>query len=303
MKRLINAGSISVLLGLGLCSNAYAWWDAGHMVVADIAYHQLNAKAKAEVKKLLPIMDTESTDRNNYSFNTTNPNYTMMAISHWADDLNNYPNYLKVYKTWHYIEDAYSEDGTAIPSSIPRDNVVFAISNLRQHLAQKKGNDYDKVRSLALITHFAGDIHQPLHCAEYYADNFTAGDKGGNYFKISYKEPNGERIRNLHMLFDSGVRLFPSLGYSHDVTAPKDVDDIAVQIMEELPESYFGSQARDLDPEHWQAESHSLAIDAHHTALYKTPTNDYLEKQTDVVKKQMALAGYRLGNLLNEVLG
>jgi len=227
----------------------------------------------------------------------------MMAISHWADDLNNYPNYFKLFKTLHYIEDAYSEDGTAIPTSIPRDNVVFAISNLRQHLAQAKGNSYEKARSLALLTHFAGDIHQPMHCAEYYSEDFNSGDKGGNYFKVSYKEPNGERIKNLHMLFDSGLALFPKLGYSHDVTNPSDVDDIAEQIMHEVPEDYFGSKARILDPEKWEEESHELAIDAHHTPQYRTPSSEYIDKQTTVVEKRLALAGYRLGNLLNEVLG
>lgn len=301
MKQLKN--TFVMLMLLCFSHQALAWWEAGHMAVANIAYYNLNNNAKSEVKKLLPLMATETTHRNDYSYDKENPNYTMMAISHWADDLNNYPNYFKMFKTWHYIQHAYSDDGTDVPNEIPRDNVVWAINNLRAHLTQEKGNEYDKARSLALLIHFVGDVHQPLHCAEYYSKDLPEGDRGGNSYHIYYKEPNGERIKNLHMLFDSGVKLFPNLGYPHNVSSVTDVDAISKLIMQDYPKSYFGKTINDLDPEHWEVFSHNLAIAAHDTPYGGTPSVSYIDEQTKIVEQQMAIAGYRLAAILNQVLG
>lgn len=300
-----NKAFPTFLLSLLLCfqAPAHAWWEAGHMLVANIAYHHLNSNAKKELKRLLPFMSVESTVRKDYSYNSKEPNYTLMAISHWPDDLNAYPNYLTTMKTWHYIQHAYSEDGTAFPVDIPRDNVVWAISHMRKHLSQKKGNDYDKARSLAALVHFVGDIHQPLHCAEYHSHDLPHGDRGGNEFKIYYKEPNGDVIYNLHMLWDSALRLYTDKGYSHNVDAFKDIDALTATIMKDYPEVSFGKRSRLIDPETWEAESHELAKEVHHLTFKGYPSEDYLKQYTDVAEQQIAIAGYRLAHVLNEILG
>lgn len=291
-----------LLLSFLWTTPTFAWWEAGHMLVANIAYHHLNSTSKNELKRLLTFMSVESTARKDYSYNEKQPNYTLMSVSHWPDDLNAYPNYLKTMKTWHYIQDAYSEDGTAIPAEIPRDNVVWAITQLRTHLSQKNGNDYDRARSLSAIIHFVGDIHQPLHCAEYYSETFLSGDRGGNEFKIYYKEPNGDVIHNLHMLWDSGMRLFTDKGYSHNLESPKEIDALSTIIMRDYPEAAFGKKSKDIDPDNWENENHALAIAAHELPLNSKPSDSYLQDNTVVIEQQIAIAGYRLAHLLNEIL-
>jgi hypothetical protein len=296
--------SILVFIFLMACQGvSYAWWEAGHMIVSNIAYHHLNTQAKKEVIRLLPFMAVESTTRKDYSFNSKQPNYTVMAMSHWPDDLNAYPNYLKTMKTWHYIQHPYTDDGTPLPAFIPRDNVVWAISQLRNHLHQKKGNDYDKVRSLAALIHFVGDIHQPLHCAEYHSQDLPNGDRGGNEYKLYFKEPNGDVIYNLHMLWDSALQLYTDKGYSHNVDSLKDIDAITKEIMNDYPEVTFGSKSKIIDPEAWEAESHALAKDAHDLPFKGKPSEAYLKENTVIAEQQMALAGYRLAHVLNEILG
>jgi hypothetical protein len=59
---------VSFFLAL-LASAAHAWGTQGHYVVADLAYAQLTAKAKAEVDRLLAI----------------EPGATLASISAWAD--------------------------------------------------------------------------------------------------------------------------------------------------------------------------------------------------------------------------
>ncbi len=71
---------------------AFAWWEAGHMIVADVAYANVKPNAKKKLKALLRLMSSENTPRNDYSYNENNVNYTMMAVSHWPADLHAFPN-------------------------------------------------------------------------------------------------------------------------------------------------------------------------------------------------------------------
>jgi hypothetical protein len=289
---------------LALLSNqAYAWWEAGHMLVANIAYQHLTLKSKKELKRLIQFMAVESTQRRNYDYDSKYPNYTLMYLALWPDDLGTFPNYLKTTKKWHYIEDAYSIDGTKFPEVIPRENVVWAINEMRNHLSQRYGNNYDKARSLSYLIHFVGDIHQPMHASELFSKQFPKGDRGGNEFHLHYKEPNGDVISNLHSLWDSGLALFPSKGYSHNVYSQSAIEDLTRIITSDYPEQYFGDHSKDLDPEHWEVESHQLAIQAHELLVDKTPSKDYIDKNSMIAEQQIALAGYRLAHLLNQILG
>lgn len=293
---------ISLILMIFMWSNSYAWWEAGHMLVADIAYANLTLKAKKEVKILLPLMDLESTSRNSYKYNSINPNYTLMSVALWPDNLHAFPNYLSVSKTWHYIEDAYSNDGTTTPSAIPRDNVVWAINQFRQHLSLTKANKSSRARALSYLVHFVGDIHQPLHTAEYYSKELHSGDRGGNLYQIYYKEDNGDVIKNLHSLWDSALLLFPSKNYPHNVNSVKDVHSIMKLITKDYPKSYFANKIKILDPSLWQQESHQLAINAHEIPLGSAPDSSYLNQNTQLAEQQIVLAGYRLAQLLNQIL-
>lgn len=297
----IFRGVCALLLMLSSFTS-YAWWEAGHMLVADIAYANLNDKAKKIVDEMLPLMKMEDTLKHKYPYDKKYPNYTFMAMSHWPDDIKSYPNFLGLYNTWHYIEHAYTDDGSDIPAEIPRDNVVWAIGQFKNHVGLNKANNYSRTRGLAYLVHFVGDIHQPMHCAEYYSKILPHGDRGGNSFKISYKEMNGAEIKSLHALWDSALALYPSKGFSHDVNNPKDIHTIAQLIMQDYPQSYFGDKAWLLDPKKWEMESHALAIDAHQLPFDSTPNGAYINLNTQLVEQRLAVAGYRLANLLNQIL-
>jgi hypothetical protein len=68
-------------------------------------------------------------------------------------------------------------------------------------------NQFEKSFMIRNFIHIIGDIHQPLHAAELYSQQFQKGDEGGNLFKIEYSD----NINNLHKLFDSGVDKLPEL--------------------------------------------------------------------------------------------
>jgi hypothetical protein len=57
------------------------------------------------------------------------------------------------------------------------------------------------------------------------------------------------------------------------------------------------------DFENWAQESHRLAIEYVYKNIQPgdTPSSDYLKMRDHIVHQQIALAGYRLANLLNEI--
>ena len=44
----------------------------------------------------------------------------------------------------------------------------------------RSGTDEEKAIYLTWLMHLVGDIHQPLHCAAVFSEQFPNGDKGGN---------------------------------------------------------------------------------------------------------------------------
>lgn len=284
-------------------SLSYAWWEAGHMLVANIAYHHLNAKAKEEVDKLLKQFYIENTSAHDYGFNEQNPVYTMMKVSVWPDDIKASPNFLNMVNAWHYISHPYSHDETKIPKIQYAHSVVWAINRLQKHLSQVEANTYDKSRSLSYLIHLVGDIHQPLHCAELYSSQFPQGDMGGNKYDILYQESDGVKLTNLHALWDSALALYPSMGFPYNEVRPDAIDAMGKRVMEDFPLADFGDKAFLLSPEAWEKESHEMAEHAHEISFGSVPSAKYIEEYTYQVERRIALAGYRLANLLNSIYG
>jgi S1/P1 Nuclease len=301
-QTLYNLAGFIVILSFSI-SPSYAWWEAGHMLIANIAYKHLNKNAKAEVDHLLHFFDIENTKEHDYSYNEQKPNYTLMAIALWPDQIQAFPNYQKIGKSWHYIEVPFSTDNTTTPEKIPRDNIVWVIRELVKQLSLKQGNNYDRARALSYLVHFVADIHQPLHCGELFRRDLPHGDFGGNAYKISYQEPNGTLLTNLHSLWDSGLRLFPAKGFPYDVSKPQDIEELSKLIMNENPMSVFNHKYTSISPEQWKNESHQLAITAHEIEFGATPSDSYLDENSLIAEKQIALAGYRLAHTLNKILG
>lgn len=50
-----------------------------------------------------------------------------------------------------------------------------------------KDKGFSKSLMLLILIHVVGDLHQPLHNAQLVSRDFPYGDKGGNLFKVDYK--------------------------------------------------------------------------------------------------------------------
>jgi len=261
--------------------SSFAWNALGHMVVANIAYQNLTPAAREKVDQLIAHLHTEYADVG-----------TFPALAVWADSLRSQK--IETYTHWHYIDYSYSIDGSPTKNVIDTDNAVWALQNIEPVLKYAQANPYERARFLAFLTHIVADLHQPLHTVTGFTTKNVDGDKGGNLYFIRYK---GDRI-NLHKLWDGGVGIFEgdsSMG---------NVDALTTEITTHYPASYFHAKASDINVDDWTAEGMNVAKEnVYSTPEEKEPKNEYLDAGKKIAEQRVALAGYRLATLLNQLLG
>lgn len=292
-RRLCKCRVAIALLWLLLAtpSLSLGWGAGGHMMVASIAFPRLNPHAAAKVRQLLALpIDPVS---------VTNKSLDFVNAAHWADDLRPFAEF-DSFKPLHFIDQAFSTDGTQVPTNLPEpDNVVKALQD-NVEILKTSTDPNAQAQALRFIIHFVGDIHQPLHCAARVSAANPEGDQGGNLVKIKV----GNKQTNLHSYWDGGITSFPKTGPNF---APPPLSQIPPaariartgnpatnpKIKLNEPENFSG----------WAQESLELAK----TVAYKGIVNGsrpgaaYNKRALKVVRQRVAWGGYRLAALLNSI--
>jgi hypothetical protein len=263
-------------------SPALAWDSSGHRVIAQIAYNNLTPTAKNKVDQLTELLDQKYPARSRFLFAST-----------WPDQIKN--DGVTAFNNWHFINYPFSVDGTATKPP-QEENVVWAIQQSEKVLTSTKANPYEKAIFLRYLIHFVGDAHQPLHCAELYSKEFPVGDASGNLYMIK-----DVYVQNLHAFWDQGVGSFRQYGNNYPLTN-KDAGKLADKIQQAYPQSFFANQATDLNPQAWAQQSFAIAKSFVYSAPENSkPSDSYVQQGQQKVEQQLALAGYRLANLLNQI--
>lgn len=277
-----NFNKIFVLFFILFISCGYAWDSAGHRIIALIAYQQLKPAAKQKVDQLSEQLDPGYPPLQRFLYAAT-----------LADQLK--VNNISVYNNWHFINYPYSK-GYPTSSNINVDNLVWAINHNESILENPEASMQQKAVSMSFLVHFVGDAHQPMHCINYFSSHFPHGDQGGNFYTIYDKN-----ITNLHMLWDQGVGLYKKRGIHH-LLNNKDVKRFAEKIERQYPPQYFANGVSNLDANTWAKESFNIAKHvAYNIPEGAKPSKQYLQVGQRISSQQLALAGYRLANLLNEI--
>lgn len=172
----------SVLLSTLLPTAAWAFGSTGHQQICQLAYQQATATTKQHIDALLQLK----------------PGETFAKGCVWPDEARNEPafSYSKPHHFMNVKRDASKVEHQDCAS------VGCLLSAIRHHSAVLKTTQpsMEKLQSLLFLSHFVGDLHQPLHVS--YAD-----DLGGNKTAVYFlKQP-----ANLHGVWDSG--LLRQLGY------------------------------------------------------------------------------------------
>jgi hypothetical protein len=281
MKSLLR--NIFLMLFMALSFNAYGWNAMGHMVVANIAYQHVTPVVRVKLDKMIATFAKEYPQDS-----------TLTKMSSWPDALRGQK--IELYTHWHYIDLAISMDGTPTKNLSDTDNAVWAINLMKPILQNAHANPYEQSRFLAFMVHVVGDLHQPLHTVSRISAAHPDGDKGGNLFTVRRSAGNGAAV-SLHKIWDDGAGFLDG-----DETQAK-IDAISQLVTTTYPEQSFGVATTDLNPEHWAKEGFSMAAKSvYATPEGQVPSTSYTESEKKIVQQQLALAGYRLANLLNLLL-
>jgi hypothetical protein len=274
---------LSLCLGILISFNLYAWNALGHMLVADIAYQNLQPTIRLKVDKIVADLSKE------YPYITE-----FSQIAPWPDSLR--AQRIEIFTHWHYIDSALSKDGTPVKDLADTDNIVWAIDHIKPIVNNAKANPAERARFLAFLVHFVGDVHQPLHTVGLISSKHPDGDRGGNLYMIKYTQGKLTSMP-LHKLWDGGFGEFTNdLSKTHVTTLSR-------EISAQYPESFFGLKPSQSVTADWAKEGMVLAQDfVYSTPENESPSDTYLTKGQQISKQQIALAGYRLANLLNQLL-
>ncbi len=273
-------------LELTATPNAFAWGDAGHRIVCQLAYLELTPAAKAKVDALIAL----------------DPKFRTFAASCTWPDM-----FPPVRPSEHFLNvprSARTVDPASLCPTAER-CVASAILNDARELAsaQEPG---ERLRLLKSLGHWVGDIHQPLHVS-------FEDDKGANFI-----DATGVCGSTLHIAWDICIietkigsdEVAVSAALRSEITdadrkawAPASLDAAAVASWASeslaIAESPFTQYCyRHTDGCWYTAEARQFSGQRREVRI----TEQYMEQEAPVVRGRLKRAGVRLGAVLNGVL-
>ncbi len=271
----------TLLLLTLLTQPIFAWDSTGHRVISAIAYDHLTPNAKKTVDALTAISDPGYPPLMRFLYTSTLPDK-------WRQHDHGQS------AAWHFIDTPWSTDETPTrPAAAP--NLVDSLQTNQSLLKNPLATNAEKSTALAYVIHLTEDAHQPLHCIDRFSRAFPQGDKGGNLFPIRTKYAD-----NLHSYWDQSARqMQPNKRYPFN---HKQVLQLAKAIQADYPKSTFGEAADNFSVSDWVRESEKIAEQkVYDITPGSTPSASYKSMQQTLAAGQMALSGYRLAGLLNQL--
>jgi hypothetical protein len=294
------------------------------MTVAYVAYQKLAPAAKARVRELLKLNPDYANWEKQIPAGTSAEDHDRMIFmmaSVWPDDIKGESQYsddgkdggntpdgdpssqnvgysdLLRHKYWHFVDTPFSPDQTPLPA-VPRPNAQTQIVAFRAVLASAQP-DALKSYDLVWLLHLVGDIHQPLHAVNRITKAEPKGDAGGNFVKLF-----GDAASNLHSYWDD----LP--GSECKFCSDKVPCVNRAIVLGKTLEVVSSKEARDTDTAAWIHESFELAREKVYRdpigiedQLYTiVPRSTYETEAYKLALKQVALAGARLAQVLNDEL-
>jgi len=272
-----------VLLGLVLVREVAAWGDAGHQIICEIAFQELQPQAREAVQRLLQ----------------QDPDFTLFSKAC------TWPDHPRKRASEHFVNLPRTAERLGDPPC-PMDApcVVTAIEADVAALSRAGATTPDKLTALKFLGHWVGDVHQPLHVSFH-------DDKGGN--DILEEGPCAE---NLHAVWDTCIiqrklgtnirRIATALRAT--VTSEQRTQWTSTGAKDWANESFAITTAEDVEycvktttDCRYEEDNATYAPDE----VKKVVTVDeaYMARHLPTIQQRLTQAGVRLGALLNRALG
>lgn len=306
-----RAWLLTAALCLSFPSPAPAFNGYAHKVVAAIAWQRMTPAARKHAAALLRL-NPDYTDWVQGVPRKDRAQAAFIRAATWADDIKRRPGYrndgerpqgpdaaLNIgyrdrlqHRYWHYVDRPFSPDGTVLePAPVP--NAATQIAVFRTVLADPRAPKALKSYDLVWLIHLVGDVHQPLHAASRYTQAQPQGDNGGNRVALCARPCRS----NLHAFWDDALG-----DYNGE-------NDVGVSLTKADKMQSISIDHADICCENaWIEESFNIAREN----VYSDPigpgggpyelTPEYKAAAREIVQQRVALAGARLGNLMNNLL-
>ncbi|GMH05404.1 hypothetical protein Nepgr_007244 [Nepenthes gracilis] len=264
-----------------------SWGQHGHYATCKIAERLLTDGVRAAVKELLPEF----------------ANGELAAVCSWADDIRFHyrwssdlhfvdtPDFRCQYEYCRDCHDPAGHKNRCVTGAIYNYTLQLMLAN-HNSVSERK---YNLTEALMFLSHFIGDVHQPLHVG------FT-GDLGGNTIQAHWYR----RKTNLHhvwdtMIIDSALKKYYDLDLTNMITAIQ--RNISDNWSDDMGSWEACASNYTVCPNPYATESIDLACKyAYRNATPgSTLEDDYFLSRLPVVEKRLAQGGIRLAATLNRI--
>ena len=261
---------------------ASAWWDFGHRTTAAVAEQNIAPSTRVKMQRLFASAALLGT-----------PDCALETIedaSVWPDCIR--PDRVRWGHTfpWHYqnVDICKPFDmagacrgGNCVAAQIDRNTAILKNTAYPDHV---------RLKALAFLVHFVGDLHMPLHSGD-------RGDRGGNDVSAAYGIIEGRL--NLHALWDGPL-------------AERSITDGP-----DLVRRYDSAEKARLSAgstEDWAREAWQIARDHSYPTAEDAPScgpkmkeralvdNQEIPELVPITRLQIQRAGLRIARLLDEAL-
>ena len=276
----------AALLALTAAAPAAAYWEYTHRLVASIAWAEIKPETRTKLRALM---------REGHRLETPEcPVGTLEDASVWADCIKPMGDRFSYQSSWHYqnvnICKPFSlreacKDGNCVSAQIERNARLLADTKLPVR---------DRVMALAYLTHFVGDLAQPMHGGD-------RGDRGGNDVPVTYGVVAGRT--NLHGIWDGWI---PERAVT---TPPGGVQGLLGGLSAERKAELAGGTVED-----WSRKAHENARSYAYTSLLGDPCRERgkderpvldeakVQALIPVVREQVVAGGLRLARMLDDAI-
>jgi len=277
--------------------SAHALGKLGHQLVCELAYQQLNNKHKIALNQLLELLpQNEVQQLNKYNYANLKSNISYAKACTWPDAVKNDDKFNQ-FKSWHYVN--VSRNKNSLSENTCHENCITQAIKYHQKQFLQTKEALKKLQALMFIGHWLGDIHQPLHVS-------FASDLGGNKTQVSGKNI---KCSSMHWLWDECLLTYQSSFKKLNEQFKELLPSISIIKQTQITQ---WQKSKIID---WANESLAIATaattqycvhkDGNCQTVRQQPiiiTDDYLQKNSEILNIRIQQASVRLAKILTELL-
>ena len=288
--------TLAIILALAVSHTCFAWGNLGHGAIAEIAFRHLTPKARKALAGYLDgaSITTAASDADVYrtvwlydlGFVPSNMDFVKPG---WLFKNGSAASIPETWAPWPHTVTVHEDTMEPIRTDRIGDYYIPNMSLYVTQLAEKLKKDADGMdpeerrKAIALILHFVGEMHCPLHI-EYYPGNFREG-----HVKVMI---DGESV-DFHGFWDT--RIFRHLSMNSWSDVANAVDNCSAREIREITSG---------DIFDWTEDSAVCCRDMNYD--YKDGdviTTFDIWSFRPLLFSQIRKGGYRLAKVLNDIFG